>query len=220
MADSPTPPLTPGPTPSVLVPGTRRTGLAVTTLVLGILGLAACAPAGIIAIVTGIVALYRIGRQPERHGGQGMAITGLVFGCVGLVFVLPLSVSILLPSLSRARELAKRMVCASNLKDIGTAMKVYANDLGVSPLIQAGYLTHQATVCPGSGLELSNYIIVHPPIGEPTGQELDNRAVLIYEPKSNHGEEGGNFLFADGHVEFVKDEEYDELVQALTNVPP
>ena len=36
--------------------------------------------------------------------------------------------SILLPSLSRARELSKRLVCASNIKGIGTSAKIYAND--------------------------------------------------------------------------------------------
>jgi prepilin-type N-terminal cleavage/methylation domain-containing protein/prepilin-type processing-associated H-X9-DG protein len=45
-----------------------------------------------------------------------------------VVAIIALLISILLPSLSRARELAKRAVCASNQKDLGTGMYIYAND--------------------------------------------------------------------------------------------
>ena len=45
-----------------------------------------------------------------------------------LIFILALLISILLPSLSRARELAKRAVCAANLRGIGQGMYIYAND--------------------------------------------------------------------------------------------
>jgi len=45
-----------------------------------------------------------------------------------VVAIIALLISILLPSLSRARELAKRLVCAANIKGIGTAQKIYAND--------------------------------------------------------------------------------------------
>ena len=45
-----------------------------------------------------------------------------------VVAIIALLISILLPSLARARETAKRAVCASNLKGIATGMKVYAND--------------------------------------------------------------------------------------------
>jgi len=45
-----------------------------------------------------------------------------------VVAIIALLISILLPSLSRARELAKRAVCSSNLRGIGQAMYIYAND--------------------------------------------------------------------------------------------
>jgi prepilin-type N-terminal cleavage/methylation domain-containing protein len=45
-----------------------------------------------------------------------------------VVAIIALLISILLPSLARAREIAKRAVCASNLRGIGQAMKVYSND--------------------------------------------------------------------------------------------
>jgi prepilin-type N-terminal cleavage/methylation domain-containing protein/prepilin-type processing-associated H-X9-DG protein len=45
-----------------------------------------------------------------------------------VVAIIALLISILLPSLSRARELSKRLVCGSNVKGMGTAYKIYAND--------------------------------------------------------------------------------------------
>ena len=45
-----------------------------------------------------------------------------------VVAIIALLISILLPSLSRARELSKRLVCSANVKGQGTAFKIYAND--------------------------------------------------------------------------------------------
>ena len=45
-----------------------------------------------------------------------------------VIAIIALLISILLPSLSRARELSKRLVCASNIKGFGTSAKIYAND--------------------------------------------------------------------------------------------
>ena len=45
-----------------------------------------------------------------------------------VVAIIALLISILLPSLSRAREITKRAVCGSNLRGIGQGMKVYSND--------------------------------------------------------------------------------------------
>ena len=45
-----------------------------------------------------------------------------------VIAIIALLISILLPSLSRARELSKRLVCQSDIKGIGTSAKIYAND--------------------------------------------------------------------------------------------
>lgn len=45
-----------------------------------------------------------------------------------VVAIIALLISILLPSLARARELSKRTVCASNMKGIGTGFYTYANE--------------------------------------------------------------------------------------------
>ncbi len=45
-----------------------------------------------------------------------------------VIAIIALLISILLPSLSRARELSKRLVCASNVKGVGTSCKIYSNE--------------------------------------------------------------------------------------------
>jgi len=45
-----------------------------------------------------------------------------------VVAIIALLISILLPSLARARELSKRAVCAANVRGIGQSAKIYAND--------------------------------------------------------------------------------------------
>jgi prepilin-type processing-associated H-X9-DG protein len=47
-----------------------------------------------------------------------------------VIAIVSLLVSILLPSLSRARELARSMVCVTNTKQIGTALQMYTNEYG------------------------------------------------------------------------------------------
>ena len=45
-----------------------------------------------------------------------------------VVAIIALLISILLPSLARARELSKRVVCAANSRGIGQACKIYAQE--------------------------------------------------------------------------------------------
>ncbi len=229
MSDRPTPPTPPTPPtqppqPHVGYPPAGepvQTGMAVAALVLGIAGLTVCPMVGAIAaIVLGIVALSRISNEPQRYGGRGMATGGLVCGVVGVVMIpiMALMLVIVLPPLLRARGLSKRLACASNMAGIGTTIRTYTNEHqgeGVPTLdwmVEQGMLTEKQLICPSSGLETSNYIHVSFP-----GGPVDNRAVAMYEPKSNHGDKGGNFLFADGHATFIRVPEYDRLIEGTSD---
>ena len=52
-----------------------------------------------------------------------------------VIAIIALLISILLPSLSRARELSKRVKCSAHLRGIGQAMYIYAQDGDVFPAI-------------------------------------------------------------------------------------
>jgi uncharacterized membrane protein YphA (DoxX/SURF4 family) len=79
-------------TPSYAAPGQPPSqGLAIASLVCGILGLIGCCmwfislPAALAAIVTGHLANSKIKADPQRFTGKGMARTGLITGYLGAI---------------------------------------------------------------------------------------------------------------------------------------
>jgi formylglycine-generating enzyme required for sulfatase activity len=85
-----------GPSPDATgAPGTSKTsGLAVASLVTGILGLCTAGLGGIAGLILGIFALRKIGRSGGALRGRGLAIAGLVVSvCTVLLWVLAVSVS-------------------------------------------------------------------------------------------------------------------------------
>ncbi len=189
-------------------PEKPRTGMAITALVLGILSLCCpplAVPLGVPALVLGIIALVRAGRQPLRHGGKGLAIGGICTGGGAILLLLPLMIAILLPSLARAREIAKRSVCGSNLRGVGQGIRVYANDYdssfpaGFQMLIDEGLSISGHFVCPcsGSTLPACDYYYVANLTEDDPGTWI-----LAFEDPSNHGGEGAHVLYLDAHVNF------------------
>ena len=61
-------------------------------------------------------------KAPERHSGFTLIELLVVIAIISLL------VSILLPSLNRAKDLAKRVVCSTQLKGIGSVIMFYGND--------------------------------------------------------------------------------------------
>lgn len=136
----------------------------------------------------------------------------------------PIATAILLPSLSRARESANQVKCASNMRQIGQGLLIYANghngklpaELG--DLLKEGPITVQVFVCP-SGDQAIPPIVLQSPREEQAewvsqsaeyiylGTGLDNNRIdpkrpILYE-KLEHHQRGANVLFGDGHVDFV-----------------
>ena len=239
---SSTPPPPPADSPSAYEPPPEKnSGIAVTSLILGIFGLCLF-PLGVIALILGIVGINKTS-QPGV-GGRGMAVAGTVLGGLALVMVVPLALmaGILLPALGRAHEIANRSVCAANMSGLYKAMYTYSvtNDdqfppnLGV--LVVDGSISQKVLHCPSEGemqpmpmesmdkigarwfADRCDYIYVHPP----EGADVPADDIVIYEPFTHHDGEGTNICFGDGHVRFINAPEARRLLadQGLAPPPP
>lgn len=134
-----------------------------------------------------------------------------------------LMASILLPSLNRARETANRVKCASNMRQIGMGILLYANDnKGKYPpdlgtILKTQDITGEVFVCvsgnnglPGNWGTMAmddrakwidanaDYIYLGKGMNAATGADT----IVLHEKVQNHGQ-GMNMLFGDGHVEWM-----------------
>ena len=106
----------------------EKKGLAITSLVLGILSVTCLMLiAGIPAIIAGLMALNRSRRRPAEYGGRGLAIAGIVMGAVSIMLTL-VWLGLMLPALAQAKSKAQSINCINNLKQIGLGARMYAND--------------------------------------------------------------------------------------------
>ena len=110
----------------------QTSGLAITSLVLGILGFCTFGLTAIPAVICGHIALSQIGKSAGRATGSGLAIGGLVTGYLGLLLLVISLISILagvaLPVFSEVKEKANLTKALSNAKQIGIGCKIYAAD--------------------------------------------------------------------------------------------
>lgn len=123
-----TPPPTPIPAGVATVepePPPRTSGLAIASLILAILGFFTCITAPI-GLVLGIIALNQTGRDP-RLQGRAIALAGVIVGGVA-IFMSLFMAAIMFPVFVRAREAAQRTSCMNNLKQLDTALQLYALD--------------------------------------------------------------------------------------------
>ncbi|HVP13553.1 MAG TPA: DUF4190 domain-containing protein [Phycisphaerae bacterium] len=196
-----------------------KQGLAIGALVCGIAGWVACPLVGIVGLVLGIVALARINREPARYSGKGMAVGGIVTGALAIVLV-PLMLLAVVPAFSQLFSLGTRAMCMENMKSIGQALTAYAQSNGGFPeagadwqkrLINSGGILPGQLRCPTdeSGAACS-YIYV-----PASGVKADPNQILVYESPGNHGGGGGNILYRDGSVRFVKSPQFEKLIQAI-----
>ena len=122
-------PAPPGPgatsAPVVRPAPTKTSGLAITSLVCGVLGCLGIT--ALTGLILGIVALVKINKSQGRLGGKGLAIAGICVSGVMLFFSIPVLAGLTLPALAKAQSRAQTIQCMNNVKQLCLATIMYAN---------------------------------------------------------------------------------------------
>ena len=84
-----------------------------------------------------------------RHEADSQAFT--LIELLVVVAIIALLISILLPSLSQAREIAKKAACAAHLRDIGNAMAIYTTEWDAYPVAYVYPRNRRGEWHPGPG---------------------------------------------------------------------
>lgn len=218
--------------PTVAVAEARPpTGLAIASLVLGILGLFTMGFTALIGLVLGIVALVRSNRS-GRYESQGLAIAGIAVSGALLVLT-PLA---LLPVL-RAREKARTSSCMSNVKQIALGLLMYSQDY--DERFPLGYNWNEAMypyiknnvvfVCPQKPDLRCGYALCQTVV-EKNLSEFNSPAEekMLFDARQHGGEEQWNFVadesaadfrhnrglvvgFVDGHCKWLSQQDFSQL---------
>jgi prepilin-type processing-associated H-X9-DG protein len=115
----------------------------------------------------------------------------------------------LMPAMGKARDTAKRTVSLSNLRQIGIAGIMYASDHkgnypeSLQDLVKEKYLPEPVLKSPlNTRPDVPSYIYI-------AGHKADSKPnyVLAYE-NPEYLSEGTNVLYVDGHVQWMKPEEF------------
>lgn len=123
------PPTQPVPQPPAAPAKAKTSGLAIASLVLGIVGPCTVGLGSIIGLILGIVGLVKIGRSAGAKGGRGLAIAGIAVSGLGILIVpvlVGMAVAIIMPAVYSAMDLANAASSVNNVKQLCTAADMYA----------------------------------------------------------------------------------------------
>ena len=229
------------------VAAAKTSKLAITSMVLGVLSFCTFFLTAPLAIIFGIISLIMIIRSKGQLKGTGFAISGIAVPVAALPIVAML-MGIMMPALVRARSMGQRAVCMSNLKQLGVATMMYAeNNKEQYPttdkwcdLLGPYYGNNsKVLICPATQKSKCGYAKMCGYTIEPNAKHQCNYAInpnakrdcrfpattiLLFESNPGWNQSGGpellttqnhdggcNVLFCDGHVEFVRAENINNL---------
>ena len=210
----------------------KTSGLAIASLVLGILSFFSCFITAIPAIILGVVGLLKTNRSAGQLKGTGLAIAGMALPAIA-VPVIALLMAILMPALNNVKQLARRQICMTNMKGLGTAIMVYANGYDdkfptanewCDLLIEFADVDPRSFRCKPRATEAFSYGFNE----NLDGLGFDDASadtVMLFEivggrnvvggpellSTERHRNEGCNIVFADGHAQFVRTHQLGDL---------
>ncbi len=178
-----------------------------------------------IGLILGIVSLVVIKKSGGLLKGRGFAIVGIVLSSF-FIYAFTLFVAVLVLV---APKTPKSFICGTNLRGLGLAILIYANDNDdkyptpdkwCDLLVECTDVPEKGFKCPGNKKERCSYAM-----NPNCGPNSPNDVVLLFETKGgwnqfggpeiltieNHKGKGCNVLFNNGRVEFVTPERLGEL---------
>lgn len=170
--------------------GGQNSGLAITSLVLGCLGIFMMGITSIPAIIMGHIALSKIKKSKGAIGGYGMALAGTIIGYVFMLFCLFIAIVLIVvaPKLEETLSSVKRIAVIGELKMYIEHQKDYHIENG-----KYGTISELASDN-GIDLSINIYGYVASELFLPT---KDFYAVLMSPDEFNHKE--SNFYIATSH---------------------
>lgn len=145
----------------------------------------------------------------SRYQGSGAEIS------VGSVAGAAMGLAIVMPALNKTKMVAQRVISGTNLKGIGVACFVYANDHddrfppNLKVLIEECDLPEKTLVSPKqpAGAKEPSYIYIP---GQTANGPVTN--ILAYENPTYITDDKINVLFLDGHVEWMPTAEFQKIL--------
>jgi type IV pilus assembly protein PilA len=130
-----------------------KKGLAVFSLVLGIINLFTIGLLGvgaILGIILAVVAMNRAKRDPYVYGGKGLATAGLITSILSLVIMVPIGIiaAIAIPNLLASRRAANEGATISALRKIHSAQATYQATVGAGEFGTLEQLAAQNLIAP------------------------------------------------------------------------
>jgi hypothetical protein len=216
--------------PTAAPPQGKTSGMAIASLVLGILGF--CGITAVLGLILGIAAQVKISKSGGQLKGRGLAIAGMVVSGFMLLLSLLIGAGLLLPALARLKQNVQSSNCDNNARQVALAIRLYAdeNDGKCPPAVNwcDAILNNvpgpETFKCPQRSSEKSGFAFNAKLAGK-TLSSIPPDTVLIFESGGGWNFTGGPeaivarpphgksyvFGFADGNVRDVSRDELPQL---------
>jgi prepilin-type processing-associated H-X9-DG protein len=159
--------------------------------------------------------------MPDRKKKALRIAIVVIITCVTLP-VLALLVAIFMPSIGEAREQARRALCEANLKGIRASIIIYSAENGdayppnLEVMIDTGVMMKGMLICPSAENSRGCDYFYSPP-AKTTLEDTNAKTIIACDFKDNHKGDGRNVLFADGHTQWMTEDEFQVALQQPYN---
>lgn len=111
----------------------QTSGLAIASLVLGILSFFTIGLTGIPAVICGHIARSKIKRSGGARTGSGLALAGLICGYIGFILIIASIAGLTAPLIIRQRKKADEAEAKNNARSFGLALYEFKTEYGKYP---------------------------------------------------------------------------------------